>query len=343
MNRQVTRREMARGIVAAGVAVGLSPHVGLARQSTPETSPASDQEVRTISAANGEIEIAGTPQRVVFMEYELVEDAVTLGIVPIGVCERDSINRWVPLPEPLDDSIVDVGTRDEPDMEAILGLEPDLIIAAKPRQDETLEQLEAIAPTVQLETYSPFFTPASDMTPIQHAQLVLQQVADATNRTSEAEAAISAFDALLEKGTAAVEASEYAGRTFVYLGQIVDTSSVTMFNDHSRIGFTISQLGLTNLAGENEETPGLHYQDASVEMLGRLIPEDALVFVSPSVETAEELDAFFNGSVWQAMPFVQAGNFVNLGEPNVWTAGSMITLSGLIERVTAALGLELDA
>jgi len=341
MGENINRRQLVRGSIAAGVAAGLVGRDARASQSTPEASGGGD--ARVIAAANGDIEIAGTPERVIVMEYELVEDAVILGVEPVGVCERDSINRWVPLPEPLPESVTEVGTRDEPDLEVILGLQPDLIIAAKPRQDEVLDNRQSIATTVQLETYSPFFTPADDISPIQHAQRVLMQVAESTNRVKEGETAIAEFDALLEQAAAAFGASEFAGRSFAYISSIVDGMTAQIMNDRSRIGYTISQLGLANLAGENEETPGLHYQEISVENLGRHIPEDALVFFAHSTETADEMKEYFAGSVWQAMPFVQAGNFNDMGEPNVWTAGSMITLTNLIERVAGALGVDITA
>lgn len=342
MRSHMNRRAVIKGSLAAGIVAGFAGREGFAQEMTPEASPANG-DVRVVAAANGDIEVSGTPERLVFMEYELVENAVILGIVPVGVCERDSINAWVPLPEPLPESIVDVGARDEPDLEAILELQPDLIIAAKPRQDEVLDRLEAIAQTVQLETYSPFSAPTGGMTPIANFQHVLTQVAQATNREAEAEAAIADFDALLESAIAAVQATGNAGKPFVFVGQFPEFSSVTLFNDHSRIAYTVSQLGLVNQAGENDSTPGLHYQEVSIENLGTMLSEDTLFFVSESSASAEEMQEFFNGAVWQSMPFVQAGNFINLGQPNIWTAGSAITLSNLIRRVVEALGGQLDS
>lgn len=333
----VNRRSVLKGTLGASLLTAGLAQTSLARQ---EASPESAEESRTISAANGDVTITGTPQRVVVMEYELTENLVVLGVEPVGVCEPESVNNWVPLPEPLPASIVDVGTRDEPDIEAIIGLEPDLILAASPRQDEVLSTLESIAPTVQLETYSPVSTPEG-VSPIEHFQLILTQVAEATNRQAEAETAIAEFDVLLEAGAAAVAQTEFAGRPFVYAG-ISEFTAVNLFNQHARIAYTISQLGLENQAGENTETPGLHYQTLAIEELGTL-PEDTLFFVALSPQITEEATELFEGELWQGMPWVQAGGFINLGEPNVWTAGSAITLSNLIERVTEALGAPLES
>lgn len=334
MKHSFDRRSVLKGTLGATLLTAGLANVTHAQNSTPDVSPVEDGDVRVISAANGEIEVQGTPERIVVMEYELAENAYILGITPAGLTERDSVSRWVPLPEPFPETVADVGTRDEPDLEAIIALQPDLILAASPRQDEVLANLETIATTVQLQTYSPFFTPAEDITPIQHFQQVLTQVAQATNREQEAEAAIAGFDALLAAGAEAVAATEYAGRPFVYL-TFGDFTTINLFNEHSRIAYTISQLGLANQGGENTETPGLHYETRAVEDLGTL-PADTLVFVSISPEIADDANAFLESDLIQGMPWIDG--LMNLGEPNVWTAGSAITLSNLIERVVAALG-----
>lgn len=332
-NRPMNRRRLLAG--AAGLtSLAAASRFGSVAAQSPEASPV-EGDVRIVSAANGDIEIVGTPNRIVVLEYELAEDAAILGLNVVGLAERDSVNQWVPLPTPYSDEVTDVGSRDEVDIEAIIALDPDLILAAKPRQDAILAQLEAIAPTVQLETYSPIATPVG-MTPIEHSQSVLTSVAQATGTETIAEAAIAEFDALLESGAAAIAATDYAGAPFVWLGNIT-TDGVSMFNDHARIGYTVSQLGLVNQTGENEETPGLHYVETSMEQLGTLPPE-TLVFTSTSPAVAAEREEIYASDLWQGLPWVQAGNFHDLGEPNVWAAGSTITLSNLVERVVAELG-----
>ncbi|MGN6485334.1 MAG: ABC transporter substrate-binding protein [Thermomicrobiales bacterium] len=300
---------------------------------SPAASPAAGGATRTVAAVNGDITITGTPQRVVSMEYELCENLSILGVMPVGVAERDSVPQWIQIPAyPAD--VVDVGTRDEPDIEAIAALQPDLILAASPRQDAVLDKLEAIAPVVQLATYSPRSTPQGQ-TPIENFQQILTDVAIAVNKEPEAAAAIAAFDALLQQGNAAIVASEFAGRSFLF-GAFNDQTASNLFNDHSRLAYTISRMGLVNVAPENTETPGLHFTPTAVEQLGTF-PADTLFFTSQSAANAAEITPLFESDVWKAIPFVAAGNFRDLGQPNIWTAGSAITLSDLIRRVVKDL------
>ena len=313
----------------AGLAtMPLARHAMAAQNATPAASPAGGG-TRTVTAVNGEIALTGTPSRVIAMEYELCENLAILGVTPIGVTERDSVPQWIQIP-PYPAAVADLGTRDEPDLEAIAALQPDLILAASPRQDAVLDKLEAIGPVVQLATYSPRSTPQGQ-TPIENFQQILTDVALATNTEAAAREAITAFDALLEQGNAAIAASAFAGRSFLF-GAFNDQTASNLFNDHSRIAFTISQLGLTNLAPENTETPGLHFTPTAVEQLGTF-PEDTLFFTSQSPANASEITPLFESGIWKAIPFVAAGNFHNLGQPNIWTAGSAITLSDLIRRL----------
>lgn len=331
MSRSLTRRSFSTGIVAAGV-LGAATRV---YAQTPDAAVDSE-DARVVAAINGDIEVTGTPERIVAMEYELVEHLQTVGVEPIGASERDSVNIWVPLREPLSDDVVDIGTRDEPDLEAIIGLEPDLILAASPRQDAVIDQLEAIATTVQLETYSPRSTPSGSDTALDHAKGVLRNVALAVNKVDEAAGEITAFDEYLAMAAGRVAQLGYEGQPFVY-GSIIlsDTGTVNVFTDLSRIAATLTGLGMTN-AISLEENPGSHFVSMSLEQVGTL-SDDILFFYSLSEPAMDAINETLDSPVWQSAGFVQNGGVVDLGTPNIWTAGGLITLTGVINRVVGAL------
>lgn len=333
MSRSLNRRTFATGLGAAGVFATMPK--GFAQESTPAASPEAG-DTRVVSAANGEIEVTGTPQRIAAMEYELVEHLQTVGVTPAGVCERDSVNTWVNLPEPLGEDVVDLGTRDEPDMEAIIMLAPDLILAAHPRQDAVLDQLEGIATTVQLETYSPRFTPTGGETSLDHAKSVLRSVALATNTSDIAEEKIAEFDAFIGACAGRLAQIGYEGQPYVYGSLILsDTGTVNLFTDLSRIAGTITGLGLTN-AISLEENPDTHFVQISLEQIGTL-PDDILFFYSVSDAAVDQINETLESGTWKAAGFVQNGGVIDLGSPNIWTAGGLITMNDVINRVMMAL------
>lgn len=109
-------------------------------------------EVRTVEHAMGETEIRGTPERVVVLDTGELDSAITLGVTPIGAVEAV---EGMGLPEYLGDAaegVENVGTIEQPNLERIATLEPDLILSSKLRHENIYNQLSAIAPTVFTQT-----------------------------------------------------------------------------------------------------------------------------------------------------------------------------------------------
>jgi iron complex transport system substrate-binding protein len=109
-------------------------------------------EARTVTHAMGETTIEGTPERVVLLTNDAVDDALALGVKPVG-----AVQSWIG--DPWYDFIADemegvelVGEEVQPNLEKIASLEPDLIIGSKVRHEKIYDQLSAIAPTVFSET-----------------------------------------------------------------------------------------------------------------------------------------------------------------------------------------------
>jgi ferric hydroxamate transport system substrate-binding protein len=91
---------------------------------------------------------------VVVLEWSYVEHILPLDIQPVGVADKEGFNKWVNVGEPLADEVEDVGTRSEPNFEAISRLDPDLIIGAQYRHEGFAKQLNEIAPTLMFAPYS---------------------------------------------------------------------------------------------------------------------------------------------------------------------------------------------
>ena len=91
------------------------------------------------------------PERIIVLEFGILDELKLLGVKPIGIGKSDNTEGQDPLH--LQDFIKDiasVGTRDEPSLEAIAKLKPDLIIADASFVLNILPQLNKIAPTILL-------------------------------------------------------------------------------------------------------------------------------------------------------------------------------------------------
>lgn len=96
------------------------------------------------------------PIRVVTLFQSATDSVVALGITPVGV-----VDSWAQQPtyEYLRDAlkgVAHVGLETQPNLEAIVALKPDLIIATKSRHKKIYRQLSKIAPTVMAENVYDF-------------------------------------------------------------------------------------------------------------------------------------------------------------------------------------------
>lgn len=106
---------------------------------------------RTIEHAMGTTQITGRPQRVVVLDTGELDTAVSLGVTPVGAVEAITGDG---LPDYLADRVGGVelvGTIEQPNLEAIAALQPDLILSSKLRHEDIYDQLSQIAPTVFAE------------------------------------------------------------------------------------------------------------------------------------------------------------------------------------------------
>ena len=113
---------------------------------------------RTVETSHGPVKIPTAPERVVAMHDQLVAYSIaSLGFDDlVGVAARDAgdpaaaVEQLGDVPDGFK-SLSDVGTYAEPNLEAIAGLNPDLIIGLPYEVDPIYKQLSKIAPTVVIE------------------------------------------------------------------------------------------------------------------------------------------------------------------------------------------------
>ncbi|WP_316526840.1 iron-siderophore ABC transporter substrate-binding protein [Kitasatospora brasiliensis] len=107
----------------------------------------------TVNAANGPVVVPGAPMRVVVLDTDVLDSALTLGITPVGAAlpARDTSypEYW---PATRTAGIRLVGPAGAPDLPTVRALRPDLILSNQTRDGDRYEQLREIAPTVLTQT-----------------------------------------------------------------------------------------------------------------------------------------------------------------------------------------------
>ncbi len=301
--------------------------------STGGTSAAASTETVTITHALGETEIIGIPQRVVTLEWSYTENLLALGLQPVGVADIAGYSSWVKIPLLLDDDVVDVGTRQEPNLETLSGLKPDLIIAPAFRVTDFYDQLSAIAPTIAFDSYP------TDETTTQFAamQETFLLIADVLGQKDEGEAVLAAMTEHFVAAKSQLDAAGFVGEPFVLaqaFGQ--DTVSIRLFTDNAMAVEIIEQIGLENSWSDAEfqlygfTTVGMETLPDLGDLDGDLnffyvVQDDNNVFQRESILP-----------LWESIDFVKNGNAYPLGG-DTWLFGGPLSAEVLVDIVVEAL------
>lgn len=138
------RRLVFVAVVAAGLALA---GCGTAKENTGDGAATVE-----VTHAMGTTKVPAAPKRVVVLDTDKVDTALTLGVKPVGAARAGELTGWPTyFGAGATDGITEVGVLDEPDLEGIAALKPDLILGSKFRQEKYYAELSKIAPTVFTE------------------------------------------------------------------------------------------------------------------------------------------------------------------------------------------------
>ena len=288
-------------------------------------------QVRTIPHTMGEAKIEGVPQRVVALEWTYAEDLLALGIVPVGVADIEGYKSWVNAEPPLPDTVVDVGTRQEPNLETIMSLKPDLIITAGNRAANNYEQLNAIAPTL---VFDPYIEPYVND---QYAEMIesFNVIADVLDKKEEAEQILADLEKTYEEAKAALESAGKAGETFVLTQAFSNQNAAVLrlFTDNSVAAAILNKLGLTN-AYQADKLEAYGFSNATVESLPALQEANFFYVVQDSDNVFE--NQLKDNKVWNSLDFVREGRLYPLGG-DMWLFGGPISAKIFADKVVELL------
>lgn len=284
----------------------------------------------TLTDARGEqISLDGPASEVVGLEWGVVENLVSLGVMPTGAADVEGYGQWVTA-APLDADVQDVGTRGEPSIDALVALDPDLVIATTDLPANVVEQIEQALPVLVVRA-------ASAERPIEQMKDTLTLVAEAVGRTSEATALLEDFDAAVAEGAKEIESAGLAGRELVLADgyQQGSTVSIRMFTETSLAGAVGEALGLQEAwVGEGDPDYGLAQTD--VEGLTALGDVEMLYYANDSAGGDPFADGLSGNAIWSGLPFVTSGNVHRLPD-GIWMFGGPASTEQLVEATVAAV------
>lgn len=293
--------------------------------SSKDTGKADESATRVVTDAKGEVEIPENPKRIVDLSGN--SDILSiLGYDVIGTANSDAYD-YTKFPSYLEETlggatIVGYSMQESMDIEAILALEPDLIICST-YQEKMYDQLTEIAPTVMLEL----------------AQIDWREdvytVANLMDRKEEADKWFKEYDEKAKKAGQLIR--ENYGEDTSYLAFLASGGQFFIFDGAAFGSLLYNDLGLVKPEGmpeqENISLPVVTYE-------GLAAIDTDVIF---AIATQEDLAALEANSVWNNIPAVKNGNVVVLPSSPYFNQGySCIGRSLLLDEVVEMLKTNIE-
>jgi ferric hydroxamate transport system substrate-binding protein len=328
----MTTRRTITAVLTVGALAALAA-CGTTDEATSEPTGTTDAaSAVSITDDRGEtVELDAPATKVVSLEWMQTEMLTSLGVTPVGAADVAGYTSWVGTSVPLLGEPEDVGTRGEPSVEAVAGLEPDLIIGVTSSIPEgALEQFERIAPVA-------LFDGADASDPIGYVEDQLRSIGTLVGAEDTAEEVIATTQQTIEDNAAKIAEAGLEGTPVVFASPYADGSNITVRMHGPRTAFqaVAVEMGLGSAWEDpGDDAYGLSYVD--VEGLTAL-PADTR-FLNWGNDDEEDVVAtsLASNAVWQSLPFVQQGHVYRAGV-GIWAYGGPESLAGWSDDLVALL------
>jgi ABC-type Fe3+-citrate transport system substrate-binding protein len=281
--------------------------------------------------SKGEVTLDKPAQKVVVLEWTFTEDIIALGVQPVGNADNENYKLYVTSEAALDAGVTDVGSRDEPDLETIASLEPDLIIANTGGHEGIYEQLKGIAPTLVFGLY-PSEGQGDQYTMMEDT---FKTIAAAVGKTAEGDKVLADLDAHYADAKAKLSEAGKEGLNYVLTQAYSYQNAATMrlFTDNSLAVQTLDRIGLKNdWKPDNFEIYG--FSTSTVEALPAVQDTNLMYIVQKddNIFTKELKD----NSVWNGLTFVKEKRIFGL-DSATWVFGGPISSKVIVDEVVNTL------
>jgi len=271
---------------------------------------------RTIEHAMGETEVPENPQRVVVLDTGELDSAMTLGIEPVGAVEATEGAGYPAYLEGTEE-IENVGTTEQPNLETIATLEPDLILSSKLRHEAIYDELSQIAPTV--------FTETTGVTWKENFEVH----AEALNRAEEGDMIVNDYQGRIDEFQQAMGDNPPEVSVVRFL-----PGDTRIYQKESFIGTVLEDAGLPRPPSQDVEDFAI--RNASAE----LIPEmggDVIFVTTFGPEEESTKQEITSDPLWQQLEAVQQGRVYEVSD-DLWMLGIGYTAAnGVMDELSRYL------
>ncbi|MGI2327880.1 ABC transporter substrate-binding protein [Planococcus sp. YIM B11945] len=285
----------------------------------------------TITGTNGEVKLDAPAKKVVVLEWTYAEDLLAVGVQPAGMADIADYGDYVNIEPQLDETVVDVGGRQEPNLEAIAAIEPDLIIGVSFRHDAMIKELETIAPTVIFNPY-----PEDESIDLyEEMETTFKEIAKAVGKTDEADKVLADLEGKYEEKAAEIEAANLKTKdvilTLAYTGP--QAPEIRVFTPNSMASIILDRIGLNNIHKPDQFEV---FGSSTFNVEGLVKYENAnYLYTVPDEDNIYE-NQLKGNAVWENLAFVKEGRTFDLGA-DTWLYGGPLSAETLMNQITEVM------
>jgi iron complex transport system substrate-binding protein len=277
----------------------------------------------TFTHEMGEVTLDTHPTRFAVSNWSLTESLIALGIDPVAIPEAEGYRAWVVEPK-LPESFTDLGTRREPNFEALRDAKPDAILISA---DVAMahEKLSGYAPTLVYSIYNT----GSGEPAIDRAETLLRNVAKLAGKSDKAEEVIASVNARIDAAAARIRTHLGDDARFAIV-RILDDAHFRIHGKTSLFGSVLARMGFAN--AWDSDVNGWAFHNGNVSDLAKM-GDVQFTYIEPVAPTTRE--TLFSSAIWKAMPFARNNHVYAI--PSSWTFGGLLSAARFAELLADAV------
>ncbi|ROO60765.1 iron complex transport system substrate-binding protein [Micromonospora sp. Llam0] len=291
-----------------------TPTANASGECADDTTATSTDPVEVTDALGRTVTLDAPAQRVAVLEWQQIEDVLTLCLTPVAVADPDGYRTW-DTAEELPDGVADVGLRGEPNLDALFAANPDLVIVEATAEDDPV-----IAQLAEYDVPVLATRGADAADPVQNMLDTFALIAETVGRSDRADLVADEFRASLDEAKQQITDADPASTEFVYFDGWVQGGNVAIrpFGQGSLIGELGEAIGLTNAwTGEVDPVYGLGQTDIE----GMTTVGDATLLYTGTTDPAGSvLTELEKNEIWASLPAVEQGRAYAF-PAGIWTFG----------------------
>ena len=326
--RRVLQRQLNRVnrglLLLLTVAVVVGCNGSVVNQNETSTSAPLLENCRVIQHLMGESCVPDAPQRVVTTVHHMLGHTLAVDVKPVGSNVRslqqadgDYLNTQTYMGDATE-GIQIAGLHERGNIEKILSLNPDLILASQD-SEEIYPQLSQIAPTVVLrfEDY------------VLDWKKGFALIAEVFGRENQAQQALDKYYQRIEDLKASLS-NRYQNQTISVAG--IGGSNIFAFSQNSFPGSILSDLGLTQPEAQKVDDPTGAIRNISEESLEQIVDGDVLFFLAFSEDPEATFRELQQRPLWNQLRAFQNGQ-AYLVDNYTWTGSNVIGADAVIDEL----------